>query len=170
MCRPPPHPPLRARRRSTVPRAGLCAQPQPCLVGESSGVYCEDPSLAYRPDCRLSSNRERIATCTPRVNRVTAAHVCLPRRFAHPTEAARPPHVGTIRHSRDSDLTLARYPLWERHEYRQNTTRYLRIPHGRGVTEAWYSLHSSVCERTFPTLPPLGGEGSRAVVGLCPTA
>ena len=73
------------------------------------------------------------------------------------------PHVGTIGQSRDSDPTLAGYPLRERRGYRHKTTRYLRIPHGIGVTGAWHSLHSSVCERKFPTLPPSGGVGSRAV-------
>jgi hypothetical protein len=75
------------------------------------------------------------------------------------------PHVGTIGQSRDSDPTLAGYPLRERRGYRHKTTRYLRIPHGIGVTGAWHSLHSSVCERKFPTLPHSGGVGSRAVYG-----
>ena len=81
------------------------------------------------------------------------------------TQPRRPdrPHVGTIGQSRDSDPTLAGYPLRERRGYRHKTTRYLRIPHGIGVTGAWHSLHSSVCERKFPTLPPSGGVGSRAV-------
>jgi len=73
------------------------------------------------------------------------------------------PHVGTIGQSRDSDPTLAGDPLRERRGYRHKTSRYLRIPHGRGVTGAWHSLHSSVCERKFPTLPPSRGVGSRAV-------
>ena len=45
--------------------------------------------------------------------------------------------------------------MWERRGYRRKTTRYLRIPHGIGVTGAWHSQHSSVCKRKFPTLPPL---------------
>ena len=88
----------------------------------------------------------------------------VPRSHTQPRQHDRP-HVGTIGQSRDSCPTLAGIPCGSGAGYRHKTPRYLRIPHGIGVTGAWHSQHSSVCEHKFPTLPPSAVRGSRAIHG-----
>lgn len=110
--------------------------------------------------------RENPGLVFPGVNRVRAAQLILDGAKS-PTDrgGTSTPRSGRIEHGGDAPPSLAGIPCGRGRGYRRHTTRYLRIPFGRGVTGAWHFQHSSVGEPEVPAPTAGGAVGTPSVPG-----